>query len=273
MRCDEAQELITGLVDNELTDAERSSIESHLKDCSRCQVLYREEQALKRGICMAGAGVSAPADLREKILSNRRIFPERAISPKRWEGLLRPSRFLLRPAFVLALGVFLALPTLYLVLQTGQSISLTALEMHEKIVRGETSLVKARSQAEVRERLSRSVEGRFTPMGYDLSMMNLQPVGGVVRQAKGRKILATVYEGKGASLTCYTFLGTEEDAPANATIFLDPEKKINFYTFSRGEINGVLHREGKVICILVSKMPMQDLLAIARSKAQPSSPF
>ncbi len=60
MRCDEAQELITGLVDNELTDAERSSIESHLKDCSRCQVLYREEQALKRGICMAGAGVSAP---------------------------------------------------------------------------------------------------------------------------------------------------------------------------------------------------------------------
>jgi hypothetical protein len=156
---------------------------------------------------------------------------------------------------------------------TDVSIPLVALQIHEKIVQGSTSFIKAGNQQTLKEQLARSVEGSFAPMGYDLSMMSLQAVGGVVQQAGSRKILVTIYEGKGPSLTCHTFLGTEEDAPANASIFLDPEKKINFYTFSRAGISGVLHREGKVICILVSSMPMQDLLAIARSRAQPSSPF
>lgn len=33
-----------------------------------------------------------------------------------------------------------------------------------------------------------------------------------------------------------------------------------------------MHREGKLICILVSKLPMEELLALARSKARPSQP-
>ena len=32
--------------------------------------------------------------------------------------------------------------------------------------------------------------------------------------------------------------------------FFDPERKMEFYTFSRDEIHAVLHREGNVICIL-----------------------
>ena len=45
-------------------------------------------------------------------------------------------------------------------------------------------------------------------------------------------------------------------------------------TFAReapqGGMNAVLHREGDVICILASEMPMEELLALARSKASPS---
>jgi len=45
---------------------------------------------------------------------------------------------------------------------------------------------------------------------------------------------------------------------------------MDFYAFSRGGINAVLHREGRIICILASEMPMEKLLALAQSKAKQS---
>lgn len=270
MRCDEAQELITALVDNELSAPERSSIESHLKDCPKCQMIYEEELTLKRELHVAGTRMSAPADLRRKLLADERLFPQPFESPGGWERLLSPLRSALRPAFVLALLVLLALPALHLMQPKEQSVSLSALETHGKILQGAISFVRAESQEAVKEHLEQSVSGTFAPMGYDFSMMQLKAVGGRVHGIDGRKVLVTIYEGAFPSLTCYTFLGTEEDAPAGALLLFDPEKKINFYTFSRGGINGVLHREGKLICILVSKAPMEQLLALARAKARPS---
>ncbi|MGZ8500182.1 MAG: zf-HC2 domain-containing protein, partial [Candidatus Binatia bacterium] len=37
MRCDQAQELITARLDNELGADEHSAIEAHLHTCERCQ--------------------------------------------------------------------------------------------------------------------------------------------------------------------------------------------------------------------------------------------
>jgi hypothetical protein len=62
----------------------------------------------------------------------------------------------------------------------------------------------------------------------------------------------------------------EKDAPPHAAKFFDPAKKMNLYAFSRGGINAVLHREGDLICILASEMPMDELLALAKSKAKAS---
>jgi hypothetical protein len=69
------------------------------------------------------------------------------------------------------------------------------------------------------------------------------------------------------SVTCFTFLGTEEDAPKDASVIFDHGRNINFYTFSRNGYNAVLHRIDNVICILVSKMPTKELLDLARVKA------
>jgi hypothetical protein len=171
-----------------------------------------------------------------------------------------------RPAFVLAVLLLLVLPILYLVWPIGQSISAAALETHEEILTGSLSFVRA-SQEEMRERLLRSVEGKFAPMEYDFSMAELHVAGGLVQGVGGRKVLVTVYEGKGPLLSCYTFFGVEKDAPANAAAFFDPEKGKNFYTFSQGRLNGVLQRVGERICILVSEMPLQDLITLARSMA------
>ena len=91
MNCIEADELITALVDNELSDLERDAIEGHVKDCLRCEDIYRQEQELKRQVRLTGARITAPSDLKERILSDRRIFPGVAESADGWKGLSWPA--------------------------------------------------------------------------------------------------------------------------------------------------------------------------------------
>jgi len=133
MKCEEAQGLITALADNELPEQERYSIEDHLKDCPECEFIYAQEKALKREVCWAAINVKAPVVLREKILSDRRIFGERVNVGKGWKRSFWPLKTL-RPAFVSVLFLLVVIPTLYLMWPTEKSIAPAALQTHEKIV-------------------------------------------------------------------------------------------------------------------------------------------
>src|SRR5262249_21868231 len=113
----------------------------------------------------------------------------------------------------------------------------------------------------------RAVDGKFGPMGYDFSHLGVRPIGGTVQEVEGRQILVAGFGGNGRSITCFTFLGTEEDGPKNATVFFDPGTKNQFYSFSRKGINAVLHREDNTICILTSNMPPEELLSVVRSQS------
>jgi anti-sigma factor RsiW len=263
MKCEEAQELIIALVDHELTGPEQASIEEHLASCSGCQFIYSRQLALKNAVHNAGAGLKAPAALRERILHDPRVFrPKPAVFK-----LPRTSRLYLRPALAVVVLILLILPALYMMRPAAKPLSLSVLEVHEKIIGGELSFIRGGSPEEIKETLYRSVAGAFAPMTYDLTALKLKAVGGTVREIGGRKVLVTIYEGQGLTLTCYTFLGTETDRPPAADRFYDAVKKIDFYTYSRGGINAVLHREGNLICILVSPLPASQLLSLARSNA------
>jgi anti-sigma factor RsiW len=270
MTCAEAQELITALIDQELGQAERSSLEEHLSECSSCRLAFEEESALKQKIREAARRINAPGHLRTRILSDPRIFPEKNRSTRRWQDYLRPMPALLRPILAFALLLAIALPTFYFLKPRGEPIALAALETYDRFLSGDLPVHRTENTDEIVKELTRAVVGHFHPMGYDLTAMNLRPVAGLVRQIDGRKILIAIYQGQGGTLFCYTFLGSEKDAPANAARFFDAAKKMNFYAFSRGGVNAVLHREDKIICILASEMPMDELLALAKSKAKPS---
>jgi hypothetical protein len=264
MNCKQAQDLITGLVDNELSDLERSAIESHLESCSRCEAAYAQERALKIEIRKVATGVVAPVGLREKILSDQRTFPRETEVPNRWNKLVLPLR---RPVLILPLLAIVVISILYLVLRPIEPVSLTALQLQEKIGGNEVSLHEARSQEELNRWLTQAVDGKFGPMVYDFSSLNVKPVGGLVQDVEGRKMLVAVFRGDSLYVNCFTFIGTEEDAPKNATVFFDPEKKMKFYTFSENGINAVMHREENVICILFSNLPPEQLLSLVRGSS------
>lgn len=270
MNCDEAQELITALVDQELRDAERSSLEVHLTECARCRWAREEERALKQAIRRAGQGIVAPDELRDRILSNPRIFPAKSRPARSWRDYIRPTPHMLRPTLAIALILAFALPTLYWFKERSEPIAFAALHTYDLFLRGELPVQRGKNSNEIEAQLTSAVGGRFHPMGYDLTPMNLRPLAGLVQEIQGRKILVAIYQGQGGSLFCYTFLGSEEDAPPDAARFFDSASKMNFYAFSRGAVNAVLHREGEVICILASEVPMDELLALAKSKAKPS---
>jgi anti-sigma factor RsiW len=270
MTCGEAQELITAVVDGELPEPERASLETHLHDCADCRTALKAERALKQAIRGTGAQLRAPAALHARILSDPRIFPAQGRGARRWRDYLWPMPPALRPALTVAILLAVALPAYYFMGYRVEPVAVAALESSDLYLRGKLPARRAANADEIVEQLTRAVSGRFHPMGYDFSAMGLRPVAGLVLEVQGRKILVAIYQGTHGAILCYTFLGSEDDAPPNAAKFFDAGKQMNFYAFSRGTVNAVFHREGDVICILASEIPMEELLAVTRSKARPS---
>ena len=265
MKCEQAEELISALIDDELADAERSSIEVHLKDCPKCQRAYEWETALNTEIRTASARVVAPADLSQRILSAQGTLPKES-KPNLTSRLFLQFQLIPRPAYALAV-IAIVVSIFFLVSAPNEPISLKALQIREKIDKGEISLQPATNTDELHDWLGRAVGGKFGPLGYDFSPLGVKTIGGTVQEVNGRQILVAVFRGNGLSITCFTFLGTEEDAPKNATVFFDPETRIRFYSFSRNGIQAVLHREDNVVCLLTSNMSPEELLSLVRSSS------
>src|SRR5262249_57097161 len=88
---------------------------------------------------------------------------------------------MLRPALAIVLLLVLALPTVYLFKQTSEPIAFAALQTYDLFLRGELPMHRVENPKEIEAQLSSAVGGRFHPMGYDLTAMNLQPVAGCLR--------------------------------------------------------------------------------------------
>jgi anti-sigma factor (TIGR02949 family) len=270
MRCEEAQEFITGLVDGELSPQESSIIAAHLGDCANCPRIYSLEKSLKRALRAVAMSIHAPSELKEKILRGQRRSLHRTGISESWQSLFKFARYIPETALIVALLVVPVLTARYWLASPYFPVVPGIFQSYRQIAQGEINPIETKTIPELKQQLMRSVDGKFAPVAYDLSKMNLHLVGRLVQEIANRKVLVAVYKGQGSMLVCYTFLGSEEDAPAIAEIFFDAEKKMNFYQFFHAQTNAIMHREGQVMCILVSQMPMDQLLGIARSKAHVS---
>ncbi len=263
MDCNEARELISARIDGELALAEQVAIDAHLETCERCRRALEVESQVKQHIRRAGREVAAPRALRGAVQARlaelgRTARRERA---GRWFG-----SFGWRPVLAAAM-VLVALAGLLYMRLAEENLAIAALETHADILSGKTSLARSDNPIALRDELARAVGERFRPVSLDLSLIKLYPVSGFVQRIGDREVLVTVYQGDGPAITCFTFLGSEADTPAEAERFYDADMQVNFYSFSRAGLNGLLHQEAGVICILVSKMPAADLLALIRGKS------
>src|SRR5438445_11022531 len=161
MKCEQAEELISTLADNQLSDREQSSIEGHLRECPRCQRAYEWHRSLNSEIRTVSASVDAPIDLRQRILSDQRTIPKEAESSNAGSKLILRLQPFLRPAFASALLAILVIPILFPMPRPSQPISLTALQIRAKIDRGEVSLWDATHIDELHDWLRRTLDGNI----------------------------------------------------------------------------------------------------------------
>ncbi|MEX0802518.1 MAG: zf-HC2 domain-containing protein [Candidatus Binatia bacterium] len=270
MKCEEAQELITGLVDNELSTQESALITAHFGECAACPRSFSREYALKHLLRNAATTIHAPTELRAKILCEQSRYTRKAWLSKLWE-VLPPVRAIAVQAAVVA--ALLAVPFFtarYWLASPHFPIVPGIFQSYRQITDGEIVPVKMKNRAELKEELTQLVDGQFAPMAYDFSSMNIHLVGGLLQEIANRKVLVAVYQGNGLTIICYTFIGSDGDAPEIAEMFFDAEKGMDFHQFFYTHTNAVMHREGSINCILMSQMPMPELLELARAKAHSS---
>ena len=205
MTCDEAQEWITALVDEELLGPERSLLEAHLQACDGCRHALQEERALKHTIRGAGDRIRAPGQLRSRILSDPRIFPDKEPVPRSWQDYLWPLPHPAGLALAVALLLAIALPTVVFLKSNSEPMAVAALETYDRFLKGDLPVHRTENANELVEQLAQRVDGHFHPMGYDLTAMDLRPVAGMVREIDGRKVLVAIYQGKGGTLLLLHF--------------------------------------------------------------------
>jgi Putative zinc-finger len=270
VKCAEAQELITGLVDNELSPQESALITAHFGECAECPKSFSREYALKRLLRNAATTIHAPTELRVKIARAQRRSPHKVWLSRSWRALPRAQSFAVQGAVLVALLAIPLFSTRYWLTSPYFPIVPGIFQSYRQITEGEIVPVKMKNLAELKERLTQLVDGQFAPMGYDFSSMNIHLVGGLLQEIANRKVLVALYQGNGLTIICYTFVGSDGDAPEIAEMFFDAKKGMDFHQFFYTHTNAVMHREGNINCILMSQMPKPDLLELARAKAHSS---
>jgi anti-sigma factor (TIGR02949 family) len=266
MRCEEAHEWITALADGELSADERTAIESHVAGCQDCRQQLAREKALKNHLQRTGAAIRIPSSLRAKI--EDQIKTPGSTGAFSWVRFTRGGFGAPRLGLAGAFGIaILAIVTLLIQWRPQADIGAAALATHEGIISGKESFTRSQDPVELRKGLALAVDNRFAPVALDLSMAKLHPVAGFVKKIGGRDVLVTIYEGDGPTITCFTFLGTEADAPKSAELLRDEEARVSFFIFSQGGKNAVMHQIGEVICILIANLDSNELLDLLRGKA------
>ncbi len=268
VNCQESQELITGLVDDELSSAESALIVAHLRECSSCAESFARESALKRLVRDAATAMGAPTELRARVASTR--SPKRAMA---WATRSRRSAPRARSLAAHAAGlvILMAIPllaSLYWLASPQAPLTAGIFENYRQVTEGEVTPVKMANLRQLKEVLMLRVDGQFAPMAYDFSAMQIHLIGGLHQQIAQRNVLLAVYQGTGLTIICYTFVASNGDLPNSGEIYFDADKKLKFYQFSHAGVHAVMHREGDINCILMSQMPMADLLRLARAKAK-----
>lgn len=82
MNCEEARELVTALIDNEIFDSERPLIEDPLKNCAVYRRAYEQERTLKNEIHNLGTRLTAPAEFHNRITAYNQVTTSQGLVRK-----------------------------------------------------------------------------------------------------------------------------------------------------------------------------------------------
>lgn len=263
-------ERLQDLADNRLSGADLAWARTHLETCERCRREFESVQRVRQMLApRAGHGELPPA--LSAALSGLLDQEDRvAQSSQRSRGT--GNRAALR--WALAAGVAAIFATTLLLWHDDKPVEpdpwTAAVMQHFADYRAARSPLAMRSTdpKELERFFSEHLE--FHPRVYDLDTMGYQIQGGEVVRLNGRSSAMSAYRGPGDSrLLCEMFLGRMDELPSAARTV--GHNGIAFRIYRRGAQTAVYWADGDVICVLVSDIDSEALLALAFAKAGPAA--
>lgn len=250
------------MLDGRLDAAARQRVERHLEACASCRL---ERDAILRTKTSAARALG-PKDLAPEMTAEIRSVLDREDS----EGArrLRPPSAAARHLWVpaAAIGIAALMIGLALLLPGRRNLASRVAQDYENY---KTERLPLPIRTENPKELERYFAARgvsFPTRVLDLRMMGYHLVGGRVLNPDGRKRALFVYRGPNAEvLACQMFEGDVRRLPKGATLRRNGD--FTFFVYrSRGSTQ-VFWQEGRVVCVLVSDIPEEEVIQLAFAKA------
>ena len=258
---DEVQDLL----DNRLDAPMRAEVERHLESCVECRREFEVLRWTKLFAAKQFAATEASPELRQNILRTLKAdagTPE-AITPRRAQKL---KPILAWAAALVALGI---LALILIPKQTG---------LPQVVARDFRDYQSQKLTLELNTGDVKQMEAFYATHGvpfkvhvFDLRRMNYRLVGGRVQYLRGQPAALYVYRGPGNQiLICHMYIGTASELPAGS---VERENRgIKFHVYQVKGITTVFWQEGKVVCVLSSDIPAEDVVQLAFAKAKRPGP-
>jgi anti-sigma factor RsiW len=254
------------LLDDRLPDAERERVQAHVDRCARC---HQELDELRRGRDFArghAQRVEVPREVEEDLSRLLEARGPGGLHAEAWHGIDVGRRRIL----TYGLSGLGAAAALFAAVYLGRSDDLPA-----EAVRSYTTDAGRANRLEVVTSdpgtLERYFESRlpFKTHVFDLGMVNYRLLGGRAAKLGGHDSALYVYQGPGLRLVCHMYQGDlSELAPPDERRFHDD---LTFLVYRRGMETAVFWSEGRIICVLVSQLPTEEVLGLAFAKARKPS--
>jgi anti-sigma factor RsiW len=255
---------IQDLLDNRLDAHTRAEVERHVEACTECRHELEALRWTKSFAAKRFAAKAAPSELRGNILraleadvGSVKTIP---LHPRFQIRKLKP--IMAWAAAVVALGI------LALILIPKQRT------LPQVVARDFRSYQNQKLTLELDTPNVKKMEtfftGRvpFTPHVYDLSARNYPLVGGRVQELQSRQTEWVVYRGpNNQDLVCQMYVGNVSELPTGSVERDHRGKK--FYVYNVKGVTMVFWQDRKVVCVLISDMPTENVVQLAFAKAPP----
>ena len=252
-------------LDGRLDAATCEEVERHLEACDECRREYESVGWVKQVAARQFTAVTAPAELRAKVLRALRAETPAAQvvtpPPDFWTG--RRRALLAAAALVLASAI---LAGVYF-LRPAPLPAVMARDFRD-FQSGRLPLQLATADVKAMETFFTAQGVPFPTRVFDLGMMNYTLAGGRVQALRGQPSAAFAYRGaNNQSLLCQMYAGQVTDLPAGAV--QRENKGFTFHIYQSRGLTVVFWQEGTVVCVLVSDIASEEVIQLAFAKAMP----
>jgi anti-sigma factor RsiW len=258
MKCNELRELITAMVDNEISGKEGELLSQHLRECKNCREILEAEKELKSRLSRIFKEKKVAEELKEEIsrMINERTttFPSLVVR--------RFPRTLIAGISTAVLAVLLFyLVTIYYspqklfpekLLKYGEGLIID-------IKKGTAKIEKPTSEPkELEEYFKKHDKITFEVPVPDMNTEGYKLIGGGVESINSIAVAVTIYKNNGEIVLNLMFDGNGFEG---AEFGEEIEKSgMEFYVTSHHGVNCVAWWMGDELCIALSTLPQEKLI-------------